>query len=181
MAQVKTRDITETELKLILNSVKKPDIKLVLYLEANLGFRISDTIKITRKMISLGRIDIKEEKTGKMNSRVLVPAESLPILNFMDTYKVEFKAFSKEYLSSFSRKVQRAIKTACEENGIDGSNVSTHSFRKYYATTVYRESGNDILLVSQLLNHSSVAITQKYLGIDKEKLAQYSFIGTIKL
>lgn len=188
MAQVKTREISAEELEQILGAITKADVKLALYLEANMGFRISDTIRITRDMIANRRVQLDEVKTGKDNTRVLTAEESLTILNFMDTNKVSFKQFSdtddkefKKYLATFSRKVQREIKAACEKLGIDSANISTHSFRKYFATTVYRKSEQDILLVSQLLNHSSIAITQKYLGIDKEKLAKFSFIGEVKL
>lgn len=188
MAQIKTRELSTAELEQILEVITKADVKLALYLEANMGFRISDTIRITRDMIANRRIQFDEVKTGKDNARVLTADESLTILNFMDNNKVSFKQFPKtadkefkKYLATFSRKVQREIKTACEKVGIDSANVSTHSFRKYYATTVYVESEQDIMLVSKLLNHSSIATTQKYLGIDKEKLAKFSFVGRGKL
>lgn len=191
MAQIKTRELSEVELEKILGaiSIKKADVKLALYLEANMGFRISDTIRITRDMIANRRIQLEEVKTNKDNSRVLTAEESLSLLNFIDENKIQFKQFDiktqkdefKKYLATFSRKVQREIDRACKEVGINSEDISTHSFRKFYATTIYRESQQDIMLVSKLLNHSSVAITQRYLGIDKEKLAKHSFAGKGKL
>ena len=44
-------------------------------------------------------------------------------------------------------------------------NIGTHSFRKYFATEIYKDNDYNIVLVQQLLQHSSVAITQRYIGI----------------
>ena len=49
-------------------------------------------------------------------------------------------------------------------------NISTHSFRKYFATEIYKNNGYDIVLVQHLLQHSSAAITQKYIGIDTKQV-----------
>ena len=44
-------------------------------------------------------------------------------------------------------------------------NVSTHSFRKRFATQTYTNSRYNIELVRQLLQHSNVATTQRYIGV----------------
>ena len=65
------------------------------------------------------------------------------------------------------RNVQKYIKLACEYLGLKG--VSTHSFRKYYATNIYNNSNHDVRLVQQALQHTSLTNTQKYIGISNEK------------
>ena len=50
--------------------------------------------------------------------------------------------------------------------------ISTHSFRKFFATEIYKSSGYDIALVQHLLQHSSAAITQKYIGIQPQRIEQ---------
>jgi site-specific recombinase XerD len=52
--------------------------------------------------------------------------------------------------------------------------ISTHSFRKFYATEQYKANENNILLVKELLNHSSVSTTQKYIGIKSEQIEKAS-------
>jgi len=47
-------------------------------------------------------------------------------------------------------------------------NIGTHSFRKFFATEIYLNNDYNIILVQQLLQHSSVAVTQKYIGITSE-------------
>ena len=51
-------------------------------------------------------------------------------------------------------------------------NVSSHSWRKLYALSVYEKTGNDIVAVQQALLHSSLAVTQRYLNRRSEKLEQ---------
>ena len=172
MAQIRTREITEEELNKILGNVERADIKLALFLEANMGLRISDTVNITREMIKNKYVILIENKTKKENRRDITADESLMLLNYIDTHSIRFT----QNISSFSRAVQREIKRACLKADIDSTYISTHSFRKFYATTVYN-STQDILLVSKLLNHGSIATTQRYLGVDKEKLKEHSFLG----
>lgn len=176
MAQIKTRELNEKEVIAILENIKQPDVRFALWLEALMGFRISDTITLTKEKLRHDNIILKEKKTGKENRRELTVEQRYEMLDYMMKYDIEFKSS----VQAFSRKCQRAIKTACNKLGLDGTNISTHSFRKYYATTVYADS-KDILLVSKLLNHSSVAVTQRYLGIDKESLRKYSCLNTIKI
>ena len=50
--------------------------------------------------------------------------------------------------------------------------ISTHSFRKWYATEIYKNNGYDIALVQRLLQHSSAAVTQRYIGIEPQRIEQ---------
>ena len=48
--------------------------------------------------------------------------------------------------------------------------IGTHSFRKYYATEIYKASHYNIALVQQLLQHSSTTVTQRYVGIQPQEV-----------
>lgn len=50
--------------------------------------------------------------------------------------------------------------------------IGTHSFRKWYATEIYKNNGYDITLVQRLLQHSSAAITQRYIGIEPQRIEE---------
>ena len=60
------------------------------------------------------------------------------------------------------RAIQKQLHIVCEYLGFEG--ISTHSFRKWYATEIYKANGYDIALVQRLLQHSSAAVTQRYIG-----------------
>ena len=66
------------------------------------------------------------------------------------------------------RAVQKQLAIVCDYLGFQG--ISTHSFRKWYATEIYKANGFDIALVQRLLQHSSAAVTQRYIGIEPQRI-----------
>lgn len=68
--------------------------------------------------------------------------------------------------------VSNIIKEAAEYFGL--YDITAHSMRKTYAYKIYIESGRDIVVVKELLGHSSIEETKRYIGLDREKYHQYS-------
>ena len=68
------------------------------------------------------------------------------------------------------RAVQKQLRIVCDYLGYEG--ISTHSFRKWYATEIYNTNGFDIALVQRLLQHSSASTTQRYIGIEPQRIEQ---------
>ena len=66
------------------------------------------------------------------------------------------------------RAIQKQLKIVCDYLGFEG--ISTHSFRKWYATEIYKNNRYDIALVQRLLQHSSAATTQRYIGIEPQRI-----------
>ena len=66
------------------------------------------------------------------------------------------------------RAVLKHLKVTSEYLGLDG--VGSHSFRKGFATNVYVNNHYNIELVRTLLQHSSVTVTQRYIGIGSKEL-----------
>ena len=144
-------------------------IATALTLEANLGMRISDILNLHYcDIIKDGdryRLNISEIKTGK--ERVFTVPEE--IRSYIDEYRIRNNMTEQQRLFDMSeRQIQKHLKAACEYLGFDG--VSTHSFRKYFATQIYINNGYNIELVRQLLQHSSAAVTQKYIGIQQKQV-----------
>lgn len=146
-------------------------IATALMLEANLGLRISDILRLRLADIVRDgeryRLAITEQKTGK--ARVFtVP---LALYQFIRCYCLDHKIASDAVIFQLTeRAVQKQLKLVCDHLGITG--VSTHSFRKYYATEIYQNSNYNIALVQQLLQHSSAAVTQRYIGIQQKEVEQ---------
>lgn len=144
-------------------------IATALTLEANLGVRIGDVLKLRFcDIIRDGdrfRLDISEQKTDKARN-FTVPAE---IRAFIDRYRIDNHMSEKQRLFDISeRQIQKHLAAACEYLGLVG--ISTHSFRKYFATQIYINNGYNIELVRQLLQHSSAAVTQRYIGIQQKQI-----------
>ena len=70
------------------------------------------------------------------------------------------------------RAVQKQLKIVTEYLGL--TNISTHSFRKLFATMQYELNENNLELVKELLNHSSIATTQRYIRVSQQAINKAS-------
>lgn len=146
-----------------------PRIAAVLTAEANLGMRVGDILRLRLSDIVRDggrlRLNIIEEKTGKRRT-FSVPEE---VYAFLCKYAQERGVKADELLFPITeRAVQKYLKAVCDYLGYQ--NISTHSFRKWYATDIYNATGHDIILVQKLLQHSSPSITRRYIGISDERI-----------
>lgn len=146
-------------------------IATALMLEANLGLRISDILSLhLNDIIKDGdryRLAITEQKTGKVRN-FTVP---IALYQFIKLYCLENNIAPTEVIFPLSeRAIQKQLHIVCDY--LDIQNVGTHSFRKFYATEIYRNSGYNIALVQHLLQHSSAAVTQRYIGIQQREVEQ---------
>ncbi len=144
-------------------------IATALTLEANLGLRINDILRLHYcDIIKDGdryRLNISEIKTGK--ERVFTVPEE--IRSYINDYRIRHHMTEQQRLFDLSeRQIQKHLQATCEYLGF--SDISTHSFRKYFATEIYIQNDYNIELVRQLLQHSSTAVTQKYIGIQQKQV-----------
>lgn len=177
----RTRAIDDETYKQIISTMQKgfkyegvqykPNerIATVLQLEYNLGLRVGDILNLTMDSFMRDgnryRLDIHEQKTGKYRN-FTVPVE---IYNFVRDYAYDNSINSKARLFSITeRAVLKHLKVTCEYLKIEG--IGSHSFRKAFATNVYVNNHYNIELVRVLLQHSSVTVTQRYIGIGSKKL-----------
>jgi len=173
-------EIIETIRTGFLSSRPNNKIATALVLEANLGIRISDIVQTTDKngnkrdglklkdIVKDGgryRLNIVEQKTQKERT-FTVPTE---IYNYIKQYCIDNEIKSTEPIFTVSeRAVQKHLKLVCDYLGYEG--IGTHSFRKFFATNIYKDNNYNILLVQELLQHSSPTITQRYIGISTKEL-----------
>lgn len=182
---MKTRVISVEEYKAILTTIGtgfiykvsgadkkfRPNrrLKMTLMLEGNLGIRIGDIVSLTMKSFrSNGNgiiLDITEQKTGK-NRTFTVPKEVYLVVK---EYALDNGIGADGKLFELTeRAVQKQLKIVCDYLGFE--NISTHSFRKFYANEIFNNNKQNIELVRTLLQHSTIAITQKYLGVSSKDI-----------
>ena len=111
------------------------------------------------------RLDIVEKKTKKKRE-FTVPAD---IYIYIQNYALENNIHPSAKLFAISeRTVNKYLKLTCDYLGITG--IASHSFRKYFATSIYVNNSYNIELVRVLLQHSSVVTTQRYLSIQTREI-----------
>ncbi len=192
MANIKTRALTEYEYSLIIQTIRKgiktkddrqikPNLRIAtaLVVQANLGLRIGDIVNLKLSDIikdaNRYRLNIKEQKTGKVRE-FTVPNE---IYTYLQSYALDNNIKTNQKLFSITvRQIQKHLKIVTEHLGLE--NISTHSFRKFFAVSIYNNNNYNIELVRQLLQHSTVAVTQHYLSVQPE-LVEKALQNHIKL
>ena len=177
----RTRAIDEDTYKLIISTIRNgfvnngvvhnrnERIATILVIEYNLGLRVGDILNLTmNSFVKEGnryRLDIYEQKTGKFRN-FTVPNE---VYQFVRDYAYAHNISTKAKLFPITeRAVLKHLKVVCSHLGLDG--VGSHSFRKGFATNVYVNNHYNIELVRTLLQHSSVNVTQRYIGIGSKEL-----------
>ena len=153
---------------------------LVFQIQASLGLRIGDTLALRVSNFNNGKLERVEDKTGKLQYRDINPA----VYGFIKDYVIENKLdYTDKLFGIRERGVQDNLKRTVDYLGL--SNISTHSFRKMYATFVYEDSGNNLELVKELLNHNSIATTQRYIRVSQQAInaasAKVNFIENSRI
>ena len=181
MGRFTTQTLTDAEYKEIIETIRygythnhivhKPNeqIATILVLEANLGCRIGDIIKLRTDSIvkdgGLWKLNIIEEKTGKKRTFIVPDA----VKKYIDKY-ARINNRDGELFTITCQAVWKAIRQVCDY--LELENVSTHSFRKMCANKLYEETGHDIEMVCKFLNHSDIKITRAYIRRSDAKLEE---------
>ena len=173
------KEIIETMQRGFTGMRPNPRVAAALVLEGNLGLRISDILQLRLcDIIRDGeryRLEIVEQKTGKRRN-FTVP---YPIYMYIENYCLRNQIGKTERIFPISsRTVQSILKMTCDYLGYE--NIGTHSFRKFYATEIYRNNDYNIVLVQQLLQHSSAAVTQRYIGLQPKEIEE-AILGHMRL
>lgn len=174
-----TRAITSAEFRDIINAMRtgsaffrpNPRIAAALIVEANTGMRISDIVQslklsdIVRDGDRL-RLNVVEQKTGKLRTFTV----RQDVYDFLVRYCYENGIRQNEQMFDVTtRAVQQLLAKVVDYLGLEGR-IGTHSFRKLFATTAYQESGHDIAVVKELLQHADLSSTQRYIGMSSQKV-----------
>jgi integrase len=146
-------------------------VATILTLEANLGLRVGDILRLRlNDIIRDGnrlRLDITEEKTGKQRT-FTVPHE---VYSYICDYATKNNIQRTANLFPITeRAVQKHLKKVTDYLKL--SKVSTHSFRKYFATRIYENNNYNVVMVQKILQHSTAAVTQKYIGIQQRDIEE---------
>lgn len=144
-------------------------LAMTFLLQANLGLRISDVLKLTPSTLKNDKLEIIEKKTGKLQYRDI----NKNLKGIIYEYALEHNIKPDECIIKLKRRgVHKQLSIITDYLKL--TNISSHSFRKLYSMTVYNATDGDIELLKELLNHSSIATTQKYIRRTQQEINKVS-------
>lgn len=119
---------------------------------------------------------LKEEKTGKKVAPILNALAKMKIEEFISaTKKTPIEHYTEKIVDTKPSAFRKMLKKAVSEVGLT-YDISTHSFRKYWANTIYRlnpQDADNLMIVQSMLGHSSPEITKIYIGEIEKKQDKY--------
>ena len=149
---------------------RNPQIIHILTVECSTGLRLGDILRM--KLSDIYRTDkgyrlkMIEKKTGKERN-VPIPSE---LYSYLTDYAMEHGRSRTEPIFNLTvRAVNKYIRKVCVDY-LEMDAISSHSWRKLFAPTVYEQSGNSIVELKNALLHASVQVSMSYLNRRSEKL-----------
>lgn len=175
------------DLEKVLNYFKKNEMYhhwLTGWLMTSLGRRVGDTVSLKWCDIFLPNGEyrerlttLKEEKTGKMLGVRLNSLARQYITEYCSLMNVDpMNCYTLRIFSTTDAAFRKALKLAVNEVGIK-YRISTHSFRKFYANTIYKlhpQDTDNLVIVQSILGHSDPETTKIYINEIDRKIDQYN-------
>lgn len=144
-------------------------LAMTFMLQANLGLRISDVLKLKPSTFKNDKLEVIEKKTGKLQYRTI----NRNLKELIYEYALENNIKSNDYLIQVKvRAIQKQL--AIIANYLNLTNISSHSFRKLFGVTVYNKTNGNIELLKELFNHSNISTTQRYIKVSQKQIDEVS-------
>lgn len=164
-----------------LTKDKNYKISLLIAIGCFTGLRISDILTLRWKQIlGVSEFTITERKTGKQRT---IRLNKKLQLHINDCYKnINPLGIASPILVSQKgtvftvQRINIILKELKQRYRLKIKHFSCHSLRKTFGRQVYNMNSDNaelaLIKLMELFNHSSVAITKRYLGLRKEEILE---------
>lgn len=171
-----------TAINLVHRLYKDKDYKMSLLIGCGIffGLRISDILQLSWDMLlDDSSFEVIEKKTQKRREIRINKGFQKHILDcynaLLITDKSEKCFKSREHRVYSIQRINMLLKDIKKKYSIKSvKNFSTHSLRKTFGRHVYERADSNgemaLVMLSELFNHSNIAITKRYLGLRKEEI-----------
>lgn len=133
------------------------------------GLRISDILKFrVRDVRDRTNIVIREQKTGK-EKKFPINDELKPIIKeYIDNkkdYEYLFKSRKGKNEPLTRQQAYNILNDAAEVFSL--YSIGTHTLRKTWGYHIYQQT-HDAVTIMEILNHSDISVTLRYIGINQD-------------
>ena len=142
------------------------------------GLRISDILRLTfTDILNDDMLIINEKKTGKRREIPLSidykkhVEDCFKALGLSDTTKPMFLSYQGSVITV--QMVNKTLHGLKERYNLSIDHFSSHSLRKTFARRIYdtaKDREYALIKLSQVLGHSNLSISRKYLGIKRSEI-----------
>lgn len=164
---LKERILTDEEEKRLMEASSN-HLKSVLIVALNTGMRRGEILNLRWTQIDfrMKRLRVEKTKSGKIRYIPMngILFEELLKLKDRNTH-IPYVFFNSETRSPFTT-IKTAFNAACRRAEIQG--LRFHDLRHTFATRLV-EKGVDVFILQDLLGHSDISITQRYVHSNDEK------------
>ena len=156
-------------------------MSLLIALGCFTGLRISDILALTwEQILSKEEFTITEKKTGKRRTLRLNPQLQQHIQECHEHIQplkdTSYILTSQKGTVFTIQRINVILKEIKKKYRLKVKNFSCHSLRKTFGRQVYNmnSENSELALVKlmELFNHSSIAITKRYLGLRQEEILE---------
>jgi len=145
------------------------------------GIRISDILALRWKQIlNVDEFTIQEKKTGKtrtirINSQL--KRHIADCYNNINPISINSPILISQKGTTFSiQRINKILKEIKVKYNVNVKNFSSHSLRKTFGREVYNQNAENaelaLVKLMTIFNHSSIAITKRYLGLSQKEILQ---------
>ncbi len=175
----------DTATNLVRKLYRNGDYRMSLFVGCGIffGLRVSDLLSLTwSKILGEDEFVLYEKKTNKR--RVIhinsgFQAHARDCFNALGINNEDEFCFLNRYGGLISlQMINRNLKAIKVKYQVRIRNFSTHSLRKTWARKIWENENaqgrgeQSLVILSEVMNHSSVAITRRYLGIRQQEIGQ---------
>lgn len=145
------------------------------------GLRISDLRTLRWNMLLEGeKFELNEKKTGKYRQVKINQDFQKHIRECYDALHItdpnEYCFLSTKKIVFSTQRINVLLKEIKQRYNLKIENFSTHTLRKTFGRKVVEMAGENaevaLIKLMELFNHSSLAITKRYLGLRQEELLE---------
>lgn len=156
-------------------------MSLLIALGCFTGLRISDILSLRwNQILNTEEFSVIEKKTGKKRTIRLNPQLQKHIVEchaYIKPLGVQAPILVSQKGTVFTiQRINVILKEVKRKYHLKVRNFSCHSLRKTFGRQVYNMNSDNselaLVKLMELFNHSSVAITKRYLGLRQEEILQ---------